>query len=109
MIRTDLLPRLHAAVAARCPAELLQLLTDQGLVAMAGAPSASSPRFAADTLSLLPTMPRDALQRHLPGRLRARPARPGVIAEAPAPSAGHASWLERMVAGLRRHTTGAGA
>lgn len=62
--------RLRAIIAARRPADLRRLLDDQGLVAFAAALSPRSPRAVADALSMLPSIQRGAVLRHLPTRLR---------------------------------------
>lgn len=70
MNHSALVMRLRAAVAARLPADLQQLLADHGLVAFATAVAACSPRVAADAVSMLPSAQRAAVSRHLPSCLR---------------------------------------
>lgn len=81
MPRPDLTLQLRAAIAARCPADLRQLLDDHGLVAFSAAIADCSPRLASDALSLLPPLQRGAVLRHMPSRRRAQLLRSDAAAD----------------------------
>lgn len=77
---TTFVPHLRAAIAARRPAALRQLIDDHGLVAFSNALAACSPRVAADALSLLPPAQCNAVLRHMPSARRADPAFAALLA-----------------------------
>ena len=62
--------RLRALIALHRPADLRRLLEGRGLVAFVAALGHWSPRAVADALSMLPSIQRGAVLRHLPARVR---------------------------------------
>lgn len=73
MNTTNIVPRLRAAIAARRPTALRQVIDDHGLVVFSNALAACSPRVATDALSLLLPAQCNAVLRHMPSARRADP------------------------------------